>query len=109
GSDNGTTPRAPGFWRKASRHGLVIAGGSIVLLLGVAAVFGSLIAPHDPNMMDFSARFAPPSGAHFFGTDEFGRDLFSRILHGASVSVKVAFIAVGISSVAGVTLGLVAG
>jgi len=109
GNDNGVAPRPPGFWRKALRHGLVISGGSIVLLLALAAVFGSLIAPHDPNVMDFSARFAPPSLAHLFGTDEFGRDLFSRILHGASVSVKVAFIAVGISSVAGVTLGLFAG
>lgn len=97
------------LWRKASRHGLVITGGSIIVLLGLAAVFGGLLAPHDPNAMDFSARFVGPSLAHLFGTDEFGRDLFSRILHGASVSVKVAFIAVGISGVAGVTLGLLAG
>jgi len=97
------------LWRKASRHGLVITGGSIIVLLGLAAVFGGLLAPHDPYAMDFSARFVGPSLAHLFGTDEFGRDLFSRILHGASVSVKVAFIAVGISGVAGVTLGLLAG
>lgn len=101
--------RGPGFWRKALRHGLVIAGGSIVLLLGLAALLGNVIAPYDPNAMDFTARFSPPTLAHIFGTDEFGRDLFSRILDGASVSVKVAFIAVGISAVAGVTLGLVAG
>lgn len=97
------------LWRKALRHGLVITGGSIVALLGLAALFGGILAPHDPNTMDFTARFAPPSLSHLFGTDEFGRDLFSRILHGASVSVKVAFIAVGISALAGVTLGLVAG
>ncbi len=107
----GGTPqaRSPGFWRRATRHGLVIAGGAIVLLLGVAALFGSALAPLDPNQMDFSALFAPPSLAHPFGTDEFGRDLFSRILHGAVVSVKVAFIAVGISAAAGVSLGLLAG
>lgn len=102
-------PRSPTFWRRALRHGLVVAGGAIVLLLGAAALFGATLSPHDPNQMNFSALFAPPSLAHPFGTDEFGRDLFSRILHGAAVSVKVAFIAVGISAVAGVTLGLLAG
>lgn len=106
---NGDSSRAPGFWHKALRHGLVVAGGSIVLLLALAALFGGVLAPHDPNTMNFAAVFSPPSWSHLFGTDEFGRDLFSRILHGASVSVKVAFIAVGISSVAGVTLGLFAG
>lgn len=94
---------------KAMRHGLVLTGGSIVLLLGLAAAFGPWLAPMDPNAMDFGSRFAPPSAAHWLGTDDFGRDLFSRILHGARVSVQVAFIAVGISGVAGVSLGLLAG
>ena len=95
--------------RKALRHGLVVGGGSIVLLLGFLAAFGASLAPYDPLMMDFGARFAPPSWAHPFGTDDFGRDLFSRVLHGAAVSFQVAFIAVGISGVAGVSLGLLAG
>ncbi len=69
--------------RKASRHGLVIAGGAIVLVLAVTAVLGATLAPYDPVAMDFTARFAPPSWAHPFGTDDFGRDLFSRVLHGA--------------------------
>jgi len=101
--------KSPGFWRRATRHGLVIAGGGIVLLLGAAALLGNVLAPHDPNQMNFATLFAPPSLAHLFGTDEFGRDIFSRILHGAAVSVKVAFIAVGISAAAGVSLGLLAG
>jgi len=95
--------------RKALRHGLVISGGSIVLLLGLLAVFGHALAPFDPLMMDFSARFAPPSWTHPFGTDDFGRDLFSRVLYGARVSVQVAFIAVSLSGVVGVTLGVLAG
>jgi len=95
--------------RKALRHRLVVAGGSIVLLLGVLALFGRALAPHDPLMMDFTARFAPPSWTHPFGTDDFGRDLFSRVLYGARVSVQVAFIAVSLSGVAGVTLGVLAG
>ena len=95
--------------RKALRHGLVVGGGSIVLLLGLVAAFGASLAPYDPLAMDFGARFAPPSWAHPFGTDDFGRDLFSRVLHGASISVQVAFIAVGISGLAGVLLGVLAG
>lgn len=95
--------------RKALRHGLVCTGGGIVLLLGFLAIFGAALAPFDPIAMDFTARFAPPSLAHPFGTDDFGRDLFSRVLHGAAVSFRVAFIAVGISGVAGVTLGVLAG
>jgi peptide/nickel transport system permease protein len=59
--------------------------------------------------MDFGARFAPPSWSHLFGTDDFGRDVFSRVLFGAAVSFKVAFIAVGISATVGVTLGVLAG
>jgi len=95
--------------RKALRHGLVVGGGSIVLLLAVLAAFGASLAPYDALAMDFGARFAPPSWAHPFGTDDFGRDLFSRVLHGAAVSFQVAFIAVGISGVAGVALGVLAG
>jgi peptide/nickel transport system permease protein len=95
--------------RKALRHGLVVLGGSVVLLLGLVALFGAALAPYDPLAMDFTVRLAPPSWAHPFGTDDFGRDVFSRILHGASVSFRVAFIAVGISGVAGVTLGVTAG
>ena len=59
--------------------------------------------------MDFTALFSPPSLKHFFGTDEFGRDIFSRVLYGAAVSFQVAFIAVLISASLGVFLGAVAG
>jgi len=95
--------------RKALRHGSVLFGGGIILALALVAIFGASLAPYDPIAMDFTARFAPPSWAHPFGTDDFGRDVFSRILYGASVSFQVAFIAVGISGLAGVALGLTAG
>ena len=95
--------------RKALRHGSVLFGGGIILALALVALFGALLAPYDPMAMDFGARFAPPSWAHPFGTDDFGRDVFSRVLYGAAVSFQVAFIAVGISGLAGVALGLTAG
>jgi peptide/nickel transport system permease protein len=95
--------------RRALRHPLVVTGSIIVLALAVVAVFGHWLAPFDPTAMDFTARFAPPSLAHPFGTDDFGRDVFSRVLYGAAVSFEVAFIAVGISGSVGVLLGLLAG
>lgn len=91
------------------RHRLAMTGGIIIVVLGLAAIFGHWLAPYDPVAMDFSARFAPPSLAHLFGTDDFGRDIFARILYGAAVSFKVSFIAVAISGTAGVFLGAVAG
>ena len=97
------------FLRKAVRHRLLMLGFFIILVLGVIALFGRQFAPYDPNAMDFGARFAPPGLQHFFGTDEFGRDVFSRILYGAAVSFQVAFIAVVISASFGVFLGALAG
>ncbi len=95
--------------RRASGHGLIVTGSLIILTLGMVAFTGHWLAPYDPVAMDFTARFAPPSLAHPFGTDDFGRDIFSRILYGARVSFRVAFIAVAISATVGVMLGAVAG
>ena len=97
------------FLRRFVRHRLAMVGFFIVLLLVVVAAFGRALAPYDPLGMDFGALFAPPSWAHPFGTDEFGRDIFSRVLYGARISLQVAFIAVGISGTVGVLLGLLAG
>lgn len=95
--------------RRALRHPLIVTGGLILVLVGVAALFGRQLAPYDPELMDFTALFAPPSPAHLFGTDEFGRDVFSRVLYGAAVSYRVAFVAVFISATVGVFLGAIAG
>ena len=91
------------------RHRLALAGSIIVALLVFTALFGGSIAPYDYTQMDFTAQFAPPSLAHPFGTDEFGRDIFTRVLYGAAVSLRVALIAVGISGTVGVLLGVIAG
>lgn len=94
------------------RNRLALFGFAVLGLLIVAGVLGESIAPYDAERRspDLAAdRLQPPSVAHPFGTDEFGRDVFSRVLVGARVSLQVGFIAVSISLVAGVTLGLVAG
>lgn len=97
------------FTRRFARHRLAVLGTLIIALLVLVGAFGRAFAPYDPLGMDFGALFAPPSLAHPFGTDEFGRDIFSRVLYGARISLQVAFIAVGISGTAGVMLGLLAG
>jgi peptide/nickel transport system permease protein len=73
------------------------------------AVFAPLIASHDPTHIDFSSVFLKPSLEHFFGTDELGRDIFSRVVYGTRISLFVGFVAVGISVMIGTVLGLVSG
>lgn len=104
---------SPGFWRDTAgrllRHRVGMLGVVIVLILMLIALFGNALAPYDPNSMDMSARFAPPSWAHPLGTDDFGRDTLSRIIMGARVSLQVGLVAVGIAASVGSLLGLVAG
>lgn len=114
GDESGSRPApSPGFWRDTAnrllRHRLGMIGLVIVLILIFVAIFGSALAPYDPNDIDMQNRFAPPSLEHPMGTDDFGRDIFSRILVGARVSLQVGIVAVGIAATFGSLLGLVAG
>lgn len=104
---------ATGFWqdvfRRLRRHRIGMVGLTIVVLLILLGLFGPYLAPYDPIEIDFDLRFAPPSLAHPMGADDFGRDVLSRIMVGARVSLQVGLIAVGIAATVGTTLGLVAG
>jgi peptide/nickel transport system permease protein len=108
-----STIEAQGFWyttlRRLARHLVGMIGVVIVSGLVLTAIFGPLISPYDPNEIDFSNRFSKPTLAHPFGTDDFGRDTFSRVLYGARVSLLVGVIAVSIAGTLGSTLGLIAG
>ena len=84
-------------------------GAVIVLLLIFVAVFGSVLAPYDPNAITMKDRFASPGLGHLLGTDDFGRDILSRIMVGARISLQVGIVAVGIAATVGSLLGLVAG
>ena len=102
-----------GFWRTTIRrlfkHRIGRIGVVIVTILVIMAVFGPVLSPYDPNAMDFTNRFSPPTLEHPFGTDDFGRDTFSRILYGARISLMVGIIAVSIATVLGTTFGLISG
>ena len=87
------------------RNRTALLGLVMVSLLVLAGLLGPVLAPHDPNKR-FDSR-EPPSLAHWFGTDELGRDLFSGVLHGARVSLLIGFISVGIALSTGLALGSV--
>jgi len=91
------------------RNRLAVAGGGIVLLLCSVALCAPILAPYDCNAIDVTAILLPPSVHHPCGTDELGRDVFSRMLFGARISLAVGFVAVGIATVLGVLVGALAG
>jgi len=83
-------------------------GAAIVALIVVVAVFAPVLAPYDPDALDVMARFAPPGAAHWLGTDQLGRDLLSRLMHGATVAMAVSGSAVLIALAVGTALGVLA-
>ncbi len=101
--------RPSAFWQSLLKSPSGVIGLLIVLTLILTAAVASWIAPYDPLRMAAGPRFEPPSLAHWFGTDDFGRDVFSRIVFGARLTLQIGVIAVGISLTSGLLLGLVAG
>jgi peptide/nickel transport system permease protein len=88
---------------------LAMTGVVIIAVLIFLTLFGPALSRYDPLAIDMSARLQPPSLEHLFGTDDFGRDVLSRVLSGAAVSLKVGLIAVGISLTIGVAAGAISG
>lgn len=95
--------------RRFLRNRQAVAGLIMLTILVFCAVFAPVIAPYDPIKQDLRSRLDPPSWEHIMGTDELGRDIFSRILYGARISLTVGLIAVSLSCVAGCLLGVIAG
>jgi peptide/nickel transport system permease protein len=100
---------ARGFVDRLVKTRMVPLASAIILLVILAALLAPLIAPYGVEATDFNATLHRPSRAHLFGTDNLGRDIFTRIIYGARVSLEVGLIAVGIALVIGTTLGLIAG
>lgn len=96
-------------WYKVHQSPLTLYGLAIILAVFATMALAGVLAPFDPNAVDLGQRLLPPSSAHWFGTDEVGRDLFSRILHGSRQSVSVGLFVVPVSGVIGSTLGCFSG
>lgn len=103
--------RTPGkmYWQRFRRSPLCLIGGTLLSLLIFLAIFGHRLAPHDPILVNTADRFISPGGQYLFGTDEFGRDIFSRILYGARIAVQVGLVSVIVAFLGGIVLGLVSG
>lgn len=97
------------FLRRLFRRVLPRIGAILVALFVLGAIFAPILTPYDPIEPDYTVVRQPPSADHWFGTDDLGRDLLTRILYGARVSLVAAIIPLIISSTFGVTLGLIAG
>ncbi len=97
------------FWPRFRRNRLALSGLVLVAVLFLVSLLAPWLAPYDPNFIDINAILMPPSSSHLMGTDSLGRDVFSRIIYGARISLKVGFVAVGLATLIGVVLGAVAG
>jgi peptide/nickel transport system permease protein len=95
--------------RRFRRNRLAVTGFALLLLVLVAAIFAGVLSDHDPFTMTVSDRMKPPSAQHVMGTDNFGRDIFSRVLHGARLSLEVGSAVMVFTVAAGVLFGLLSG
>lgn len=87
----------------------LILFGALVLLLILAAIFAETLCPYDPNQQDLSAALQPPGAGHLFGTDRYGRDMLSKVIVGARVSIFSALILVAVIAAAGTLIGMICG
>ena len=101
--------RAPAALRAFLRQRGALLFSAVIVALFLAAAFAGRISPHDPAAVDLGARYRPPSGDHPFGTDSLGRDVLSRTLHGARISISIGVLSRGAALAVGVAAGLAAG
>jgi peptide/nickel transport system permease protein len=98
-----------GFWETFYKNKLALTGSGIVLLLFLVSLFAPWFAPYDPGQIELKNVLMPPSMDHWLGTDQLGRDVLSRMIWGARISLKVGFVATGVSIIIGTLLGAAAG
>jgi peptide/nickel transport system permease protein len=97
------------FWARFRRNRLALSGLIIVSGLFLVSILAPWLAPYDPNFIDIKVSLMPPSLEHLFGTDPLGRDVFSRMIFGAQISLKVGFVSVGLATLIGILVGAAAG
>lgn len=96
-------------FRQFLRHKGALIGSVIVLIFVAIALFADVLSPHDPLAQDLAHRLEAPSATHWLGTDDFGRDVLSRVLHGSRVSLRLGLVAVAVALLVGGTIGLLSG
>lgn len=101
--------RRPPLLRRIIRNRLVLAGLIVIVILIIVAVFADYVAPRDPEALNMQLRLQSPSLQAPFGTDRYGRDILSRVIHGSRISLGIAFSSVAIALVVGSILGLISG
>ena len=101
--------RAYAGWRSFAHNRLAMVGLAIVLALVAVAVLANVIAPYPPTVGELSQRLLPPSAAHFFGTDDQGRDIFSRLLHGSRITLYVVALVAVLAAPVGLLVGTASG
>ena len=97
------------FWRHFKKNRLGVGGLVIIVIVFFIAIFAPFLSLYDPGKTDVSLKLKSPSFQHYLGTDQLGRDVFSRMLYGSQISLSVGFVAVGISILIGILVGAMAG
>ena len=97
------------FMKRLLKNKAAVVGGIVILFIILVGIFGPLLVKTDPNAQNILNKLQPPSKEHWFGTDNFGRDIFSRIVNGTKLTLTVGFLSVFIGGVIGVVLGIVSG
>jgi len=101
--------RPPSIWRKLLRHRLFMTGATLLLLMVLLAIFADLIEIRPPEKMQIRLRFKTPDFAYPLGTDNYGRDIYSRLVHGARLSLAIGFAVALITGILGTAIGVAAG
>src|SRR6266498_3113918 len=104
-----TISRAQLLWLTMKRKPLGAVSAALLLVIVLTALFAPVLAPYDPLTTEPEIRLQAPSRAHLFGTDDIGRDVLSRVIYGARISLWVGLLAVGIGTAAGMVIGLACG
>ena len=102
-------PAHVGFWKRFRRNKVAVAAAIYLILLILAAIFAKQVVPQNPNTQNLLQVNMKPSGAHWLGQDDLGRDVFARIIYGARISLEASFLAVALALVVALPLGLLAG
>lgn len=97
------------MWKRLKKNKAALVGGFLIIIFIITAFVGPLLLSQDPNEVQVANKLQPPSAEHWFGTDNYGRDIFTRIIYGMELTLRVGFLSVAIGGAVGVVFGIVAG